>query len=1079
VVGNSEQQASGGRSSALGARACGLLVVLSLAACGPAPHPTTVLSVDEGLISAGQTLTVTSTLPAATDLLVRLEQGGADLRLAVSGGPDGGPSVGPIDNGLFRDGDELLQIRVTVDTPVTFIISAGEDVAADASYRLSLIVLPAEGAPDQTRIAGLAALTRAGEALAIGTEVSRTAAEAELEAALVAFDEGGLEPLAAATTYRLAMLRYAWFYRWDASAEQFAEAARRYRGLGAARLAAQATLWHGAALVEARELQRARTAIDAAHAELVAIGAEYDAAFAVNMQGYLATKAGRYADSIADYRSARDAFEAMGETLRVSQAQTNLALDLMRSGRLHEAVDEIERAVGLLSGSGESRQLADELLNLAWVRMRTGELAGARAAYLEARSLFREIDDASGELYTTNGLALTYAQAGDTAQAARLLDEVAAGARAQDDHDLELTSLTLGGKLLRQRGDLPGARSRHTELLRSARTDLERARAQLELGRDEMAGGDAAAALARYAQAELQLASVEVAPYLSLSLDLRVGVALMRSAETSDLSAARARLERAVATATALDRPAVEIRALQALARLDAAGGDHVAALRTSERALVLLRDLRAQVPGGHLRWSYSGAQQPRYAEQIALLMELASDADDAARTRLEARALEVSDESHALALAEFIEGGSGPSDAAIALRQQLTELRVALDELDPTADDEREQIQAQIREGLLALDRTWEASDWPVRRQGIRVAEIQALLAGEDAPPATLVEFSLGDPVSYAWVVTSDSVRALRLPPRATIERAAYAAFSALSRRHEGGGTAVAPTLTTLSDLVIDAFDGVAQDGIVLVVADGALDLVPFDALPHPAGGALVDRAEVLRIPSATILSLLGGDRVGSVGLLAFADPVGEVTDATVRELSRLPAAVDEVESVVALARERGLTATARIGVEADLAALRAAAPSTAILHLATHGVLDLEDPRASGLVLADAGRRRLVGPDDLLRLDLAAQLVVLSACDASRGSVTGGAGAMSLAQSFLAAGAPRVVSTLWQVEDASAQTLMAAFYRHLFDGLRPSAALRQAKLDLRIAGGPGSEVSQWAAFEFIGVRTALPELR
>jgi CHAT domain-containing protein len=261
-------------------------------------------------------------------------------------------------------------------------------------------------------------------------------------------------------------------------------------------------------------------------------------------------------------------------------------------------------------------------------------------------------------------------------------------------------------------------------------------------------------------------------------------------------------------------------------------------------------------------------------------------------------------------------------------------------------------------------------------------------------------------------------------------------------------------------------------------------LNLVPFDALPHPAGGSVLDHSETLRIPSVTVLSLLrqdraGQDRTGDRHLVAFADPVGETQDAVLLELSRLPGAVDEVATVVALAREHGLSATSYVGTEADLEALREAAPAATILHLATHGVLDLDNPRASGLLLVDRGQRRLVGPDDLLALDLAAELVVLSACDASRSAMTGGAGAMSLAQSLLAAGAPRIVSTLWQVEDESAQLLMAAFYQHLFAGERPSAALRLAKLELRAAGGRGSSADQWAAFEFVGLHTALPEPR
>jgi CHAT domain-containing protein/tetratricopeptide (TPR) repeat protein len=1072
------------------------LMVNGLLACAPAADETVVLLERSGRIGPDATVTVHWVADADMHLLVRLDQLAADLRLHVVATGETGSINRPVDNGLFRDGSEWAALEISAGAPIEVVISAGEDVAADAGYTLTLSSMPPDGEANRARIVGMEAMTIAGEGLAEGSGASRTEAESALVMAVEVFDVVGLEQERASASYALAMLRYAWFYRWNESAMQFGTAARRFDALGDIHLAAQSRLWQGAALAETSDLVRARELVERAHAELTDIGAAYDAAFAMNMRAYVATKQGRYGDSIEGYRIARDAFAAMGERLREAQAQSNLAVDAVRAGRLHDAVVEIERSVRNLEGSSELRRLAETLLNLAWVQNRTGELGGARSTYLRALETFRSIDDRSGELYATNGLAWTYAQTGDSATAADLFDQVAAGASEQDDRDLELESLAFAGGLLRQQGALAPAVDRHTRMLQRSRTDLERSRALLQLGLDEAARTDVAAALGYFERAERQLDSVTLAPELALRLDLSIGATLMQGAaegRADDLQRAEERMSRVAASAPALGMSGLRVEALQALARLAARAGDHVSARRYSSGALEGIRDLRAQIPGGHLRWTHSGAQRPRFVEQVDLLMDLARPADPQTRRQLEIEALEVSEEAHALALAEFIEGGSGPGGAAAVVRAQLAALRIQFDRTAADAASERSRLEAEIRAASIELDRSWETADWPIRRTGVGVDEIRTLLEAQGVPTAALVEFLLGDQQSYAWVVTRDEVRAIPLAARADIERAALAAYQSLSRQRVGVADTTATDLAELGRLVIDPIFTESTPELLIIVADGALNLVPFDAIAHPAGGALIDHSEVVHAPSATVLALLDNSRRSSAAatteraavpgvdldLVAFADPVGSTEDPRIEDLSRLPGAVDEVTQVAAAVRAAGLSARVLIGVDADLQALETIGQTARILHLATHGVLDLERPWASGLLLVDAGVKRLISPTDLLSLDLSAELVVLSACDTSHGTLNdvegAGQGAMSLAQSFIAAGAPRVVSTLWQVDDASAGLLMDAFYRGLLAGQRPSAALRSAKLALRASGGRGSEPGQWAAFEFIGLPTAM----
>jgi CHAT domain-containing protein len=125
-------------------------------------------------------------------------------------------------------------------------------------------------------------------------------------------------------------------------------------------------------------------------------------------------------------------------------------------------------------------------------------------------------------------------------------------------------------------------------------------------------------------------------------------------------------------------------------------------------------------------------------------------------------------------------------------------------------------------------------------------------------------------------------------------------------------------------------------------------------------------------------------------------------------------------------------------------------------IVHFATHGVLDLEHPELSGIVLSlvnekgqpQDGYLRL---HDIYNLNLPAELVVLSACQTGVGKQVKGEGLMALTRGFMYAGARSVVASLWKVDDAATAELMAEFYQQMFTNkLKPAAALSAAQRKL-----------------------------
>ncbi|MCB1036460.1 MAG: CHAT domain-containing protein, partial [Acidobacteria bacterium] len=143
--------------------------------------------------------------------------------------------------------------------------------------------------------------------------------------------------------------------------------------------------------------------------------------------------------------------------------------------------------------------------------------------------------------------------------------------------------------------------------------------------------------------------------------------------------------------------------------------------------------------------------------------------------------------------------------------------------------------------------------------------------------------------------------------------------------------------------------------------------------------------------------------------------------------------------------------------------------------LHLATHGVIDTERPELSRLVFSlfdEEGKpsNGTVFAHELYDLELAADLVVLSACDTALGRQMRGEGLLGLPQGFLQAGAAGVVVSLWRVDDLATAELMELFYRALLkDGLGPAAALRQAQLSIR-ERSPWQAPYYWAGFQLQG---------
>src|SRR5262249_20854187 len=156
--------------------------------------------------------------------------------------------------------------------------------------------------------------------------------------------------------------------------------------------------------------------------------------------------------------------------------------------------------------------------------------------------------------------------------------------------------------------------------------------------------------------------------------------------------------------------------------------------------------------------------------------------------------------------------------------------------------------------------------------------------------------------------------------------------------------------------------------------------------------------------------------------------------------------------------------------GLKANKAAILPQMGRYAMLHFATHGVLDDRNGLRSALIFAPPSPKgtqyETLDALEILGLSLSAKLVVLSACESGLGQRSGGEGLLGLVWAFRAAGCPSVVASQWKVEDAATQELMVRFYAKLKRGAHKDEALRDAMLSV-CRSPQHAHPYYWAAFQ------------
>jgi CHAT domain-containing protein len=252
-------------------------------------------------------------------------------------------------------------------------------------------------------------------------------------------------------------------------------------------------------------------------------------------------------------------------------------------------------------------------------------------------------------------------------------------------------------------------------------------------------------------------------------------------------------------------------------------------------------------------------------------------------------------------------------------------------------------------------------------------------------------------------------------------------------------------------------------------IVPDRELFRLPFAALwDGETGTYVVERYRVRTLPNAGFfLSVAPGARAGAdASALVVGNPT--VDPRLVAALPNLPAAAREAEQV---ARLYG-TPRVLIGPEARRGAVLEHLPGVSVFHFAGHAVFNGEQPELSYLALASGDADGLLQAREIGELRLSGlQVVVLSACRTLNPRPSRAGGNAGLAYSFLRAGAPATVSTVWDVSDEPTSEVLVEFHRRLAGGVPAPEALRLAQVAVLRSPRPHRRApAAWAAFVYTG---------
>ena len=837
-----------------------------------------------------------------------------------------------------------------------------------------------------------------------------------------------------------------------------------------------------------------------------------------------------------EFREALDYFNqtlaltpALGDK-RLEAGASNYAggmLDILAD--VGKALNQFQRALKLAREVGWQVGEATALSNIGKIYSDAADWQKALDYYSQALAINKLLGNKRSEALTLNNIGIAYSLSGEQEKALDYLQQSLPLLRDVGDKDGEAYTIVNIGRAYGRMNEFEKALDQYRQAQVIQKQTGNRAQEGETL--DEI--GASYAALGQHKEAaEYHRQAIEI--LRSAGNLRREALALTNLGEASNLlnqpEKALEQFNQALAIIRSIDA-SITATALEGVARAEAQRGNLAEARKYIAESLTLIETVRTRSSSLQMRASYRASVEKAYEFYIDVLMQ--QHAQDNSRG-YDAEALQASERGRARSLLEHL------SEARVDIRQgvdsgliekerdvsrelnakaqremQLKARKGSAEELATvrreisTLEDEYQQVQATIRQS----SPQYAALTQP---HPLGLKEIQQQLDAD----TLLLEYSLGQDRSYLWAVGPGSLKSFLLPKQEEIEKVKDRVYQSLTAR------SVVKSLETpaqrssriaqadrdfeqaaseLSRMILAPVASELGNKRLVIVADGALQYVPFAALPVSSQPLIVGH-EVISLASASAFAVqrqnLANRPIAPKTLAVIADPVFSTGDPRVKNnaeavaanagtrsfehlpanttpgaqlsIPRLPFTRWEADRILAVAR------TGSNLKALDFRANRAIATSGELskyryVHFATHGYLDTTRAGLSAIVLSlfdEQGRPQdgFLRTHDVYNLKLPAELVVLSACETGLGKDVRGEGLEGLTRGFMYAGARRVVVSLWNVNDKATAALMQRLYTGMLRSNKtPAAALRAAQIEM-LRTSQWQSPYYWAAFVMQG---------
>lgn len=842
------------------------------------------------------------------------------------------------------------------------------------------------------------------------------------------------------------------------------------------------------------------------------VGAKLRMLYVLSNMGVAHEGLGNFAKAI-DYQNralaiARDLDQNHGKSL----ALMSLGDIYAQQGETRTALVSYQQALPMCLAIDDENCAGRVYRRLASVYENLGETQAALDNYAKSAAIYRQKERPVELARLLNSAGVLYSNLGDKKRALDLHTEALRVSRKTQSRQDEAVSLSHLAEIHLEQGDIAKTQDLYRQALvinREIKNRIGEAGNLNRLGLLAQSAGNRTEAISQFEQA--LMINTEVGARFEGALALSNLGSVHESA--NNLKVALDYFTRALTVFRAIENRNGEAMILYRIASVQKRSGQIDEARSNIRAAVEIVETIRGKIANTNLRSSYFATVQQYYELDVELLMRSHRERP---QENFHLMALQASEQARARSLLDLLQEantqvGQGVDEKLLAQEKDLLERinsKAALQQ-QAFSDPKKSNLAKSLGEEIKRLSEEHETLEDRIRQSNPNYAELfrarpVALDKLQDLLDVNTVvlEYKLGDERSYAWLVSKAKLESFDLPPRAEIENLARQMYQLLTERNrllknethqqkisrlQTADNKLRANVTQLKQILLGPLEHSIGEKRLLVVADGALQYLPFGVLVGSGGSN--SESEVLSLPSISVLLQLRRERSErqspSKSVLVFADPIFESDDPRMSRavrrpvtkqsntlleqsqndfdfgldgtsLPRLLASREEAKAIVDLS-EPGSSYGA---MDFEATRERALSPELnqyRVLHFATHALVNTSRPQLSGIVLSlydEKGNAR----DGFLRLNqiynlrLSSDLVVLSACNTALGRDVRGEGLIGLTRGFMYAGVPRVIASLWKVDDEATAELMKIFYRKLLrEKFPPSKALSSAQSELR----------------------------